>query len=106
MARWAGVGACQAAAVPLVPITDLDDARLVDYHHLRSPSRRMALERERGIFTVEGRLSIEALLASPYRVRSLFVAEEHVARVAAMVEQDVPIYTMPARAMEQVSGVH
>lgn len=92
--------------MPIVPIDDLDDPRLEDYHHLRAPSRRMALERERGIFTVEGRLSIEALLASPIPVRSLFVASEHVARVAALVEGDVPIYTMPARAMEQVSGVH
>lgn len=92
--------------MPIVPIPDLDDPRLEDYHHLRVPSRRMALERDRGIFTVEGRLSIEALLASPIPVRSLFVASEHVARVAALVEGDIPIYTMPARAMEQVSGVH
>lgn len=93
--------------MPLVPVEDLDDPRLADYHHLRSPSRRMALERQRGIFTVEGRLSIEALLAAPYRVRSLFVATEHSHKVAALVEDDsIPIYTMPARAMEQVSGVH
>lgn len=93
--------------MPIVPIEDLDDPRLEDYHHLRAPSRRMALERERGIFTVEGRLSIEALLASRIPVRSLFVASEHVARVSALVEDpDLPVYTMPARAMEQVSGVH
>jgi len=67
----------------------------------------MALERQRGIFTVEGRLSIEALLASPYRVRSLFVATEHAARAAALVgDRPIPIYTMPAQEMEQVSGVH
>jgi tRNA G18 (ribose-2'-O)-methylase SpoU len=92
--------------MPIVPITDLDDPRLADYHHLRSPSRRVALERERGIFTVEGRLSIEALLASSFTVRSLFVAEEHVQRVASLVATEAPIYTMPARAMEAVSGVH
>jgi len=92
--------------VPIVPVADLDDPRLADYAHLRSPSRRMALERERGIFTVEGRLSIEALLDSEYAVRSLFVAEEHVQRVATLVHTDAPIYTMPARAMEGVTGVH
>lgn len=93
--------------MPIVPIDDLDDPRLEDYHHLRAPSRRMALERERGIFTVEGRLSIEALIASPIPVRSLFVAAEHVERVALLVDDpSTPIYTMPARAMEQVSGVH
>lgn len=90
----------------IVPVVDLDDPRLADYVHLREPSRRMALERERGIFTVEGRLSIEMLLSSRYAVRSLFVAEEHVARVASLVHTDAPIYTMPAKAMEAVTGVH
>jgi tRNA G18 (ribose-2'-O)-methylase SpoU len=92
--------------VPIVPVADLDDPRLADYAHLRAPSRRMALERDRGIFTVEGRLSIEALLESSYRVRSLFVAEEHVQRVATFVHTDAPIFTMPAKEMEGVTGVH
>lgn len=92
--------------MPIVPVADLDDPRLADYAHLRAPSRRMALERERGIFTVEGRLSIEALLESRYAVRSLFVAEEHVARVATLVRTEAPIFTMPAKAMEAVTGVH
>jgi tRNA G18 (ribose-2'-O)-methylase SpoU len=92
--------------VPIVPVDDIDDPRLADYAHLRAPSRRVALERERGIFTVEGRLSIEMLLASRYDVRSLFVAEEHVARVASLVHTDAPIFTMPALAMEAVTGVH
>ncbi|MET0728813.1 MAG: RNA methyltransferase [Acidimicrobiales bacterium] len=92
--------------MPIVPVEDIDDPRLEDYAHLRAPSRRMALERDRGIFTVEGRLSIEALLESRYEVRSLFVAEEHVQRVATLVHTDAPIYTMPARAMESVTGVH
>ena len=39
---------------------DLEDPRLADYVHLREPSRRMGLERDRGIFTVEGWLSLEA----------------------------------------------
>lgn len=96
----------QDAAVPIVPVADLDDPRLADYAHLRAPSRRMALERERGIFTVEGRLSIEALVESRYEVRSLFVAEEHVARVASLVHTEAPIFTMPAEAMTAVTGVH
>lgn len=92
--------------MPIVRIDDLDDPRLADYQHLRGPSRRMALERERGIFTVEGRLSIEALLASRYTVRSILVAEEHVQRVATLVHTEAPIYSMPAEAMEAVTGVH
>lgn len=93
--------------MPVVELDDLDDPRLVDYVHLRSPSRRMHLERDRGIFTVEGRLSIEALVDSGrFVIRSLLVAREHVARVAGMVHLDVPIYSMPAAAMAEVTGVH
>ncbi|MGK2948942.1 MAG: TrmH family RNA methyltransferase [Acidimicrobiales bacterium] len=87
-------------------VTDLDDPRLADYHHLREPSRRMAVERRRGIFTLEGRLSVEALLASRYRVRSLLVAEEHVERIAAQLVADVPIFALPATAMTEVTGVN
>lgn len=93
--------------MPVVEVDDLDDPRLSDYAHLREPSRRVHLERERGIFTVEGRLSIEALLdGGRFRVRSLFVAREHVQRVAAMLGTDVPIYSMPADGMADVTGVH
>ncbi|MDP1821558.1 MAG: RNA methyltransferase [Acidimicrobiales bacterium] len=87
-------------------IADLDDPRLADYTHLREPSRRMHLERERGIFTVEGRLSIEVLLDSSYAVRSLLVATEHVQRVSSMLHTDVPIFSLPAAEMETVTGVH
>lgn len=95
--------------MPIVPVRNLDDPRLADYVHLREPSRRMRVERDRGIFTVEGRLSIEMLLTSPYAVRSMLVAEEHVARIEGIEglrELAVPVFTMPARAMEQVTGVH
>lgn len=66
----------------------------------------MNLERERGIFTVEGLLSIEALLSSSYSIRSVFAAEEKAERVAALAPPSLPVYTMPARAMEAVTGVH
>jgi tRNA G18 (ribose-2'-O)-methylase SpoU len=87
-------------------LEDLTDPRLADYVHLREPSRRMAIERERGIFTVEGRLSVEALLASPYVVRSVLVTAELAARVAAILDADVPILSLPSRAIEELSGVH
>lgn len=92
--------------MPIERIDDLDDPRLGDYVHLREPSRRMGVERERGIFTVEGRLSVEALLASPYEVRSILVAEEHVGRVASVLATDAPIFSLPSAEMEQVTGVH
>jgi tRNA G18 (ribose-2'-O)-methylase SpoU len=89
----------------LVPVEDLDDPRLTDYAHLRAPSVRGRLERERGIFTVEGWLSLEALVASPFPVRSVLVSVEHAARAGTVVPDDVPTYSIPLASIEQVTGV-
>jgi tRNA G18 (ribose-2'-O)-methylase SpoU len=93
-------------------LDDLGDPRLADYLHLREPSRRMGVERERGIFTLEGRLSLEALLASPYEVRSILVTRELAARVDALVAASrrandrIPILSLSAEEIEALSGVH
>ena len=98
---------CQAAGVgSVVAVESFDDPRLDDYRHLREPSRRMHVERARGIFTLEGALSVEALLASPYRARSILVTAEHAPKLAARFATDVPILSLPAAAMAQVTGVH
>ncbi len=89
----------------LVAVDDLEDPRLADYAHLRAPSVRGRLERERGIFTVEGWLSLEALVASPFAVRSVLVSSEHAARARTVVPEAVPTYTIPLAAIEQVTGV-
>jgi tRNA G18 (ribose-2'-O)-methylase SpoU len=95
----------EAASVAVVAIDDLDDPRLADYAHLRAPSVRMREERARGIFTVEGWLSLEALVASPYLLRSVLVGAEVAERAARIVPDDVPAYAIPMAAIEQVTGV-
>ncbi len=92
--------------MPLVMVDDLDDARLSDFRHLREPNVRARVERNAGIFTVEGWLSLEALAESPYPVRSALVATKHAARAESIVEPDVPVYAVPESALEQVTGVH
>ncbi|WP_421118164.1 TrmH family RNA methyltransferase [Aquihabitans daechungensis] len=90
----------------LVMVDDLDDARLADYRHLREPNVRARVERNAGIFTVEGWLSLEALAESPYPVRSALVATKHAARAQSIVDSDVPIYAIAESALEHVTGVH
>ena len=92
--------------MPVVSLEDLADPRLADYLHLREPSLRMHVERERGIFTVEGRLSLEALVASPYELLSVLVNADQLSRVAPLVDPAVPVYSLPSREIEQVTGVH
>jgi tRNA G18 (ribose-2'-O)-methylase SpoU len=90
----------------LVVVEDLDDPRLGDYRHLREPNVRARVERNAGIFTVEGWLSLEALVESPYPVRSALVAAQHAERAVAIVDPDVPVYAIPESALEHVTGVH
>ncbi len=92
--------------MPLVMVEDLDDVRLADYRHLREPNVRARVERNAGIFTVEGWLSLEALAESPYPVRSALVATKYAARAESIVDADVPVYAVPESALEQVTGVH
>jgi len=92
--------------MPVEQLEDLGDPRLEDYKHLREPSRRMGLERDRGIFTVEGRLSVQVLLESSYRVRSVLVSSNHLERLRPLVPPEVLLLTLPAREIESVSGVH
>lgn len=92
--------------MPIVVVEDLDDARLSDYRHLRDPNVRARVERDAGIFTVEGWLSLEALAESPYPVRSALVASKHAARAQSIVDPGVPVYAVPESALERVSGIH
>jgi tRNA G18 (ribose-2'-O)-methylase SpoU len=85
------------------PVRDLDDPRLADFQHLREPSRRMGIERSQGIFVVEGHLSVAALLESPMRTRSILVSEAHADRYR---DAGVPVYALPSREIEQLTGVH
>jgi tRNA G18 (ribose-2'-O)-methylase SpoU len=91
--------------VPIERLTSLDDERLADYRHLREPSRRMAVERNQGIFTVEGALSVEALLDSRFAVRSVLVSQEHEAQMVARLGDDVVLLSLPGSEVEALSGV-
>ncbi|MFL6205439.1 MAG: TrmH family RNA methyltransferase [Acidimicrobiales bacterium] len=81
----------------------LDDPRLADFHHLRDQSRRMGVERSQGIFVVEGHLSVAALLESTLRTRAILVSEAHAHRY---VRSGVPVFALPSREIERLTGVH
>ena len=90
----------------LVLVDDFDDERLADYRHLREPNVRARVERNAGIFTVEGWLSLEALAESPFPVRSALVAAQHAERAVSIVGPDVLVFAIPESALETVTGVH
>jgi tRNA G18 (ribose-2'-O)-methylase SpoU len=58
---------------------------LDDYRALNDPARRRELERRGGYFVVEGLFALEALLGSPYPVRSVLATTRRAERVEALV---------------------
>jgi tRNA G18 (ribose-2'-O)-methylase SpoU len=63
--------------MPLVPLDSLDDPRLAPYRDL--PHRKGGPGDDGGTFIAEGRLVVERLWQSPYRIASLLVANSHTA---------------------------
>ncbi|MGE3621419.1 MAG: TrmH family RNA methyltransferase, partial [Acidimicrobiia bacterium] len=78
---------------------------MADFAHLRSPSRRTALERGRGIFTVEGALALEALVDSPYPVRAVLVDRRRIGSLGDLVARaGAPVYALAPDAVEALTG--
>jgi tRNA G18 (ribose-2'-O)-methylase SpoU len=66
----------------LVHLDDPGDPALGDYAALTDPALRKRYEHQRGVFIAEGPNPVRELVASPYAVRSLLLAEERVDEVA------------------------
>ncbi|MBI5364831.1 MAG: RNA methyltransferase [Planctomycetes bacterium] len=92
----------------LLPIGDLDDPRVAPFRALRERELRKSSEaRERGWFVAEGKLVFERLLASRFRVVSVFVDEKRVEELRPLLERlptDTPVYTAPIELHAQISG--
>ncbi len=96
--REAGVGE------PIV-IVDPADPRLADFVGLRDAALRRRVEHERGVFIAEGRLAIEALVASGYEVRAVLVNEKARRRLAATLAHVVaPVYLVDDAVMAHTVG--
>ena len=64
--------------MPRIPISSLDDDRILPYRRLRTSDEA----RQRGLFVAEGRWLVERLLASRYEVESILVERRHEAEFA------------------------
>jgi tRNA G18 (ribose-2'-O)-methylase SpoU len=80
----------------LVRLDDPSDPTLGDYAALSDPALRKRYEHQRGVFIAEGPNPVRELVASPYGVRSLLLAEERVPEVGDVLAQvDAPAYVVP-----------
>src|ERR687898_180471 len=87
-------------------VTDQQDHErlLDDYRALTDPERRRAVERRGGYFVVEGRLALEALLESPYPLRSVLASEPRSEAVVALVGDRAPVVVRPAEELAATTG--
>jgi tRNA G18 (ribose-2'-O)-methylase SpoU len=82
-----------------------DDERLLDdYRALNDPDLRRAVERRGNSFVVEGRLALEALLESPYAIRSALVAAGKAEPIAALIGDRAPVVVRPEPELAAITG--
>lgn len=85
----------------LLPISELSDARLEPYRHLKDRD----LSRETGgEFIAESEHVVRRLLLSDFEVRSLLLAQRRANEIAPLAREDTPVYVVPDAMIHQVVG--
>lgn len=85
-------------------IDDPGDPRLFDYRRLTDATARREIEGDE-LFIAEGPTSIERLLVSGHRVRSVLVSEQKYARLADLLEPlDAPVYVVDRGVLADIVG--
>jgi tRNA G18 (ribose-2'-O)-methylase SpoU len=85
-------------------VTDPADPRLADYRELKDAAARRRIEGDE-FFIAEGPTSIERLLASGHRVRSVLVSEQKYTRLAPLLDPlDAPVYVVDKGLLADIVG--
>jgi tRNA G18 (ribose-2'-O)-methylase SpoU len=89
---------------PMERIADADDPRLADYRELRDAAARRRIEGDE-FFIAEGPTSIERLMASGHRVRSVLVSEQKYRRLADLLDPlQAPTYVVDKALLRDIVG--
>lgn len=93
----------------MITIDDAGDARVAEYRHLNDQAARRAMETDE-YFMSEGWMSIDRLLDSGHRIRSVLLSPSRVNRFAPYVDRPglaaVPVYVAEASVMDHIVGFH
>lgn len=85
--------------MPLIPIHDVEDERIVVYRDLLSAKA----SRRCGLFVAEGRFLVERLVASAFPTHSLLVDERRMRLLDGQPEERL-VYVMSAKMIEEIIG--
>jgi tRNA G18 (ribose-2'-O)-methylase SpoU len=75
-----------------------------DFRALNDPVRRRQVERRGSFFVVEGIVALEALLDSPYTIRTVLVAGRKAERVRDLVRGRAPVVVRSDREVAEIAG--
>jgi tRNA G18 (ribose-2'-O)-methylase SpoU len=86
-------------------ISDPGDNRLAAYRDLKDSALRRSVELAGGVFVVEGKLALEAVLASPYPLRSVLALRRRRGVLDDLnLPVTVPVYVVDEDVMASVTG--
>ena len=80
-------------------ITSLNDPRIASYRNLRERTLR-----GENLFIAEADLVVRRLIESDYAVESIFTTEEHAKELAALADDDTPVYVADKSLMVDIVG--
>jgi tRNA G18 (ribose-2'-O)-methylase SpoU len=94
--------------MPLIPLTESDDSRLLDYQGLTDVALRTRVEPERGLYIAEGAKVIGRALAAGHAPRSFLVSERWLASIEPLAADwpDVPVLVGSEQLLERITGFH
>jgi tRNA G18 (ribose-2'-O)-methylase SpoU len=86
--------------MPRIPISDLDDPRLLLYRQLKASNETRGSDR----FVVEGEKLVYRLLASRFPTDSVLVTDRYEEHHSSKIPDDVPMYVIPHDQIEALVG--
>src|SRR3954464_11677541 len=86
--------------MPLIPITTIEDPRLLSYRDLSQRN----LTRQSGLFIAEGEKVVERLVTSGFEVASLLAEPDYAERYEPRLPPETPIYVISRDQLESTIG--
>jgi tRNA G18 (ribose-2'-O)-methylase SpoU len=90
--------------MPVIPIIDLADSRLVDYSHQTDVALKKARSSEHGLYLAESALVVERAMRAGHRPRSVLALGASVSEAVTLVGNDVPVFSGPPELLEELTG--
>lgn len=85
-------------------LDDAADPRLADYRNLTDTALRRVQEPAGGLYIAESAKVIERAVAAGHRPRSVLVQQRWIAGLTEIIDDDTPVYVVPDRVAEEVTG--